>query len=180
MDDEPHQTRGRERIHNDPDTQFKDDTATNEKEQRKSQKDVTSDTDDESSVPTKGKLKSRIGRKKSTEAQSPQDDTDDSEEDSPPQMKSQMAERKSIRSKISRKSSTPEDAPRKTIKSKIGGGSKTISQDTSPTPTSVKQESEKLVIKELTAEEKALQKRMQLKRELEEKRGKQVKKARKF
>ena len=55
-----------------------------------------------------------------------------------------------------------------------------MSRDASPTPISVKQESQKPVTKELTAEQKALEKRMQLKRELEEKRSKGVKKARKF
>jgi hypothetical protein len=62
-----------------------------------------------------------------------------------------------------------------------------VSRENSPTPDAQeKQESDKVKeepasqVKELTAEEKALEKRKQLQKELEEKRAKEVKKRRKF
>ena len=92
--------------------------------------------------------------------------------------------------------------PSRAIKSKIGGGpspSKITSkiggkkhtspsheeeehETEKPVPVMVKkeEESQKEVKKSLTAEEKALERRAALKRELEEKRGKEVKKVRKF
>ena len=83
---------------------------------------------------------------------------------------------------------TPEPSPKKFIKSKIGG--RTSRESTmSPTrsikdedgETKVKEESQSSQQKrELTADEKAREKRNQLKRELEEKKKHPVKKVRKF
>ena len=73
-----------------------------------------------------------------------------------------------------------EEEPNETIKSKITD--KKTSGDSPPAPdVKIKLESQTSTVqRELTAQEKALEKRMKLKRELEEMRKKDVKKVRKF
>src|SRR5208282_1745365 len=101
----------------DSDAELKDDTTTKETKRSKSQKNIESGTDDETHAPPKEKLKSRIGRKITPDTRSsrdtPHNESGDSE-DSLSRITSQIGGRKSIHSKISRKSPTPEETPRKT------------------------------------------------------------------
>jgi hypothetical protein len=88
---------------------------------------------------------------------------------------------KKITTKIGgkRRGSSPSPTPRKTIKSRIGGAK--ASRENSPTPdaqarveSQEAKEEPNSQAKELSAAEKAIEKRKQLERELEEKRAKEV------
>lgn len=170
-----------------------DDSFTDVPERIHSQDDETmSDTEDESATP--GKLYT-AGRESGSIRE---------------HQKAEETLRPKIKSKIGRKpSTTPEKLSRKPIHSKIGGkraeegathkpiklgvGEPKASRDNSPTSSTTgetgDEEHESAIekakepqpsTKKLTAEEKALENRMKLKRELEEKKRKTVKKARKF
>jgi hypothetical protein len=151
------------------------------------------DGDDEPSQ--KGKLRTASERKSSQS----QDSGDESPEASPPpkrQIKSRIGgkqipspepSRGKIRTKIGGKprEASHSPSPRKMIKSRIGGAK--VSRENSPTHDAQdKGESDKIKkepvsqVQEMTAEEKALEKRKQLQKELEDKRGKETKKRRRF
>ena len=150
---------------------------------------VSTFSDNEDELPKEKLLKSKIGRPKAP--------TPDTEDDEPP---APSKPGKSNRTETP-EAADDEEAPAQSIKSKIGGGS-TPSKITSKigrkkrltpsdeetedtreklAPARIKKEEEsQREVKKMTAEEKALEKRDKLKRELEEKRRKEVKKIRKF
>jgi hypothetical protein len=115
-------------------------------------------------------------------------ESDNSDDRSPPRLtvKSKVGGR--IQSKIGLGKGEEATSPRKPIKSRIGMSKR--SRSNSPHESQddekeaqVKQEVKPdtpVVVKELTAEEKALEKRMKLRGELEEKKTKEMKKVRKF
>jgi len=151
--------------------------------------DTEEETDEEEKTPPrKGKLKSRLGWK-------PKDDDDDASEEEEDE-EAPLAKGR-VRGRIGGKRlSTPsdeedeEESPRHKLKSKLGGSRQ--SREVTPAKLQekikeeenkdkkVKLESVEPPKKELTEDEIALQRRAQLKRELEEKQAKPTVKKRKF
>jgi hypothetical protein len=162
--------------------------------------DVTDEDEGEESPTKKSPTKKRPPATSDTNKATPppkkhpakhQDSTDTDTDSPPPKLplrsKISGTPRKQITCKIRGKREFPslEETPRKTIKSRIGRSKP--SRGASPMlnakdeKNEVKKESqEEMKSRVLSAGEKALEKRMLLKRELEKKRGKEVKKVRKF
>jgi hypothetical protein len=172
----------------------RDDIVAEMPERMHTQDETGSDTEDEGSTPEKA-LKLHVATKENASTGE--------------RPKAEDAPRPKIKSKIGgKRSATPETLPRNTIRSKIGGKRTAdegnnlepikfeireprASHDNSPTSSTTGETGDEEhenaaekdpqpAMKELTPEEKALENRMKLKRELEEKRRKTVKKLRKF